>query len=306
MILESLNQVKEGNNYKSVHLIILEKGEKIVMGRGHEADVRINDISVSRMHGTITLEDNDKILLRDLGSKFGTLALIQKNWESSYKKTCLQIGRSYMEVKQCLLSEMNDALKEQREQEEANIRKEKEQKKYLERRAFNPDNENHFDLNGIKEALRNDENANELRNLSNLDVYNMLHNHRNRNLLQQAQLLQHYQNQQGSGQNNNQQNNSNFNSILQNLNNLNNEIFSNIQTPNNQNQQNRGIILNMGNNNFSIGNNPMSNNANSSNQGQSQNSNRAEHDSDDHNGRRLSSDEEIRLQKRETGQPKKK
>ena len=46
------------------------------MGRGHEADVRINDISVSRMHGQITIDENNDIQLKDLGSKFGTLALL--------------------------------------------------------------------------------------------------------------------------------------------------------------------------------------------------------------------------------------
>lgn len=113
MILESLNQVKDGNNYKSIHVIVLEPNSKIVMGRGHEADVRINDISVSRLHGTITLGDDGKILLRDLGSKFGTLALIQENFRCTDKKVCLQIGRSYMEVKCCPLSEYELAKKEQ-------------------------------------------------------------------------------------------------------------------------------------------------------------------------------------------------
>lgn len=124
MILESLNQVKDGNNYKSIHVIILEPNNKIVMGRGHEADVRINDISVSRSHGTITLGDNNKILLRDLGSKFGTLALIQENFKCTNKKVCLQIGRSYMEVRCCPIMDMANAQKEQSELEKSNLQKE--------------------------------------------------------------------------------------------------------------------------------------------------------------------------------------
>jgi hypothetical protein len=124
IILESLNQVKDGNNYKSIHVIVMEKNSKIVMGRGHEADVRINDISVSRLHGTITLEDNNKILLRDLGSKFGTLALIQNNYVCSNKKVCLQIGRSYMEVRTCPNAEYLVLEKEQKDLLEANLRKE--------------------------------------------------------------------------------------------------------------------------------------------------------------------------------------
>lgn len=100
MILESLNQMKDNNNYKSIHVVTLEPGNKIVMGRGHDADMRINDISVSRLHGTICLEpDSNKILLKDLGSKFGTLALIQNDFVITNKKVCLQIGRSYLECK---------------------------------------------------------------------------------------------------------------------------------------------------------------------------------------------------------------
>lgn len=106
MIFESLNQVKDSNNYKSIHVITLDLNNKIVMGRGHEADVRINDISVSRMHGTITLLKGNKIQLRDLNSKFGTLALIQQDYQvpSNDKKVCLQIGRSYMECKSVPIS----------------------------------------------------------------------------------------------------------------------------------------------------------------------------------------------------------
>lgn len=97
IILESLNQVKENNNYKSIHVITLDEGSKVVMGRGHDADVRINDISVSRLHGTISLFES-KLFLKDLNSKFGTLALIQRDFECLRKKVCLQIGRSYIET----------------------------------------------------------------------------------------------------------------------------------------------------------------------------------------------------------------
>lgn len=98
IILESLNQVKENNNFKSIHVITLEPDSTIVIGRGHDADVRVNDISVSRIHGTISISNN-RIYLKDLGSKFGTLALIQRNFECLNKKVCLQIGRSYIETR---------------------------------------------------------------------------------------------------------------------------------------------------------------------------------------------------------------
>ena len=40
---------------------------------------------------------NDKIFIKDLKSKFGTLALIQESYEVTDKNLCLQIGRSYIE-----------------------------------------------------------------------------------------------------------------------------------------------------------------------------------------------------------------
>ncbi len=99
MIIESLDQMKEGNNYKSIFVIILEDNKKITFGRGQEADIRISDISVSRMHGAISLVNENKIFLQDLGSKFGTLVLLQKRILIGNKKISLQIGRSYIEAK---------------------------------------------------------------------------------------------------------------------------------------------------------------------------------------------------------------
>ena len=97
IVLESLNQLKDNNNYKSIHVISLNENEKIIMGRGHDSDVRINDISVSRTHSCITLTDR-KIFLRDSRSKFGTLILVQNEIEVGEKKLSLQIGRSYFET----------------------------------------------------------------------------------------------------------------------------------------------------------------------------------------------------------------
>jgi hypothetical protein len=40
---------------------------------------------------------NNKLIIKDLKSKFGTLALIRDHYEVSDKTVCLQIGRSYTE-----------------------------------------------------------------------------------------------------------------------------------------------------------------------------------------------------------------
>ena len=55
--------------------------------------MRINDISVSRTHALLTLSNN-KIYIKDLKSKFGTLILVQNDLEMSEKPLYLQIGRT--------------------------------------------------------------------------------------------------------------------------------------------------------------------------------------------------------------------
>ena len=96
VILESLNQMKENCNIKSIHVIQLT-GEELTIGRGHESDVRINDISVSRKHAILKYNEDGTLLLRDLKSKFGTLILIKKPLKIKEKKIHLQIGRTYIE-----------------------------------------------------------------------------------------------------------------------------------------------------------------------------------------------------------------
>ena len=60
------------------------------MGRGHESQVRVNDISVSRTHALIKYRKDDGIYLSDNKSKFGTLVLVRNE--------CLQLKKdeSYM------------------------------------------------------------------------------------------------------------------------------------------------------------------------------------------------------------------
>ena len=89
--------MKEDKNIKSIHIITLEDQMKITLGRGFETDIRINDISVSRMHASL-LFSNGQMKLRDLKSKFGTLTLIKKDFEVINKKINLQIGRTYLEA----------------------------------------------------------------------------------------------------------------------------------------------------------------------------------------------------------------
>ena len=48
------------------------------MGRGHDSEVRVNDISVSRTHAIINYKPQG-IFIQDNRSKFGTLVLTRDN-----------------------------------------------------------------------------------------------------------------------------------------------------------------------------------------------------------------------------------
>ena len=97
MILESLNQVKDNNNYKSIHVILLENNKELTLGRSNETDVRINDISVSRIHAYLRFKDK-QIFLYDNNSKFGTLILMRTPVDVTSIPLSLQIGRTYITI----------------------------------------------------------------------------------------------------------------------------------------------------------------------------------------------------------------
>lgn len=64
------------------------------MGRGHESEVRVNDISVSRCHAKIKYHPQG-IFIEDNSSKFGTLVLLKEQFPLVKDHTyAFQIGRS--------------------------------------------------------------------------------------------------------------------------------------------------------------------------------------------------------------------
>lgn len=92
-MLESLSQEK--NTSRIIHIIKPSGGKTIFkLGRGHESDLRINDISVSRCHAKIKLEKG-KFMLEDNTSKFGTLVLVKQRTPllPLYNKA-VQVGRT--------------------------------------------------------------------------------------------------------------------------------------------------------------------------------------------------------------------
>ena len=95
LLLESLTFEK--NSSRMVHLIMPDQEKKMFkLGRGHESDVRVSDISVSRCHALVKYNEvNGRFYLEDNLSKFGTLVLAKGEIELEPEMTkAVQIGRS--------------------------------------------------------------------------------------------------------------------------------------------------------------------------------------------------------------------
>jgi hypothetical protein len=94
--------VKDKSMARGVHIIKMENKTNIRLGRGHDSDIRITDISVSRCHALIKLEKG-KFYLEDNNSKFGTLVNMKKSFPvaGTYNNISLQIGRTliYLSMK---------------------------------------------------------------------------------------------------------------------------------------------------------------------------------------------------------------
>ena len=97
IILESMNLEK--NSSRIIHTIMINTPKtKFTLGRGHDSDLRINDISVSRLHATIEYWDGC-FYMEDCKSKFGTLAHIREEIPVDIgEHTTLQIGRTVVTI----------------------------------------------------------------------------------------------------------------------------------------------------------------------------------------------------------------
>jgi len=75
IILESLRKDKNSGN--GLHVISLYNNSSIKIGRSHDSELRITDISASRLHATIKYQ-NGGFYLEDQNSKFGTLVQVKR------------------------------------------------------------------------------------------------------------------------------------------------------------------------------------------------------------------------------------
>jgi len=95
IILESINIEQGGPRY--IYLLKFTDSMNLFnIGRGQHAEMRINDISVSRMHARLTCT-TEGIFLEDNNSKFGTLIHINKlDIKPSIERT-VQVGRTIVD-----------------------------------------------------------------------------------------------------------------------------------------------------------------------------------------------------------------
>jgi pSer/pThr/pTyr-binding forkhead associated (FHA) protein len=71
IVFESISS----NATKVIHVVNMAAVEKLTIGRGYDTNVRVTDISVSRLHAVVTKSENGFFYLADNESKFGTLVL---------------------------------------------------------------------------------------------------------------------------------------------------------------------------------------------------------------------------------------
>ena len=74
IIIENL--ARDRQSCRIFHVISSLYNNLLKIGRGHDCNIRINDISVSRCHAFIKME-NGLFYLEDNNSKFGTLILVK-------------------------------------------------------------------------------------------------------------------------------------------------------------------------------------------------------------------------------------
>lgn len=101
--IQSSNNSSNGNHYnnqsKTLHVLNLNSKNTIKIGRGHDNDLRIADISVSRCHAFIKKDSKGHLIIEDNSSKFGTLVQIKAPLLLSENLTYyFQAGRSIMKV----------------------------------------------------------------------------------------------------------------------------------------------------------------------------------------------------------------
>ena len=162
---------KENDKKEMVSKIDIDIGKKYTIGRKkNKADIVLEDLAVSRIHLELTFINNQKILIKDLGSNNGTF--INGEQIPSYKEynltinDSLFIGKISNEISfEDLKKEQEDKIKES--DEKNNINKNKNQN-YLNEKKENKNEENKNIINNKIpiENIIEEKKINELQNIN--------------------------------------------------------------------------------------------------------------------------------------------
>ena len=95
---ENLTLDKQKNKF--IYMINLDNKKEIKIGRGHESNILLSDISVSRVHCILNII-NKSVYLEDNNAKYGTLVLVQTQRLNVIDNADLnlQIGRTFINCK---------------------------------------------------------------------------------------------------------------------------------------------------------------------------------------------------------------
>ena len=104
-VLCDLSRYTDNNNNKEKQIFHfgylmfkIEDDMELSLGRKKNNNIKLKDISISRNHCLIT-KKNDKLLIKDLGSKFGTMRYIKDYYEIKLKQNIeLICGKHKMEI----------------------------------------------------------------------------------------------------------------------------------------------------------------------------------------------------------------
>ena len=97
IVFDSISYEKNTPSYRYIAKF---SNNEIKIGRGIDMDLIMNDLSISRNHCHLELNENGEVLLNDTNSKFGTLILVQtKKIEILEKQTLtIQVGRTFFNI----------------------------------------------------------------------------------------------------------------------------------------------------------------------------------------------------------------
>jgi len=96
IVLENMMRDSQQHSGRGLHVVSLAENKLLKLGRGHESNVRIADVSISRCHATIRFHRGE-FVLEDHNSKFGTLVAMKKPKHLEHGNTIsVQVGRTVL------------------------------------------------------------------------------------------------------------------------------------------------------------------------------------------------------------------